>query len=274
FGELPPEGNVLRLIGLALPERRLLRIVVVDVRVLALAAGCCVQIEDEVHLVLPDPLEQGIHHLEALLAPRDLARHGLLLDGRRKPLVVHGEADRVESPRLHRVDVDFSRVVRQPGLIELLLPVLSDERLDVGFDHVLGPARAQHVALLQHPSPEADAAKQDLVAVGVHDARAVGSEELSGSGGGSEGDRRDTDSRCDKDAMAHGWMTILVEASFVARSELNRDIGPVAGWVVAESTASCRQQITNERGGEPCPRTIIPASARSRTASTLAGSSI
>src|SRR5690606_37781845 len=39
LGELPPEGNGLRLIGLALPEGRLLRVLVVDVRVLALAAG-------------------------------------------------------------------------------------------------------------------------------------------------------------------------------------------------------------------------------------------
>ena len=135
------------------------------------------QVEDHVHLILLAPGDHTVGQFESDLQPRVLTGHGLLLDGQGEQVVVHRQANGVEAPRLHRIDVGLGAVVLQPGIVEILRRLLADELLDDGADLVLGVGKAgrlEHVALLDHPSAKAHAAKQDVLAALVDDAATAG----------------------------------------------------------------------------------------------------
>ena len=172
---LPQRGHLVAVLD-ALPERGLGGVVIRNCCIVALTARRSVQVEDHVHLVLLAPGHHAVGQLESDLQPRVLARHGLLLDGQSKQVVMHRQANGVEAPRLHRIDVGLGAVVLQPGIVEVLCRLLTDELLDDGADLVLGVGKAgrlKHVALLDHPSTEAHAAQQHVLPTLVDNAPAA-----------------------------------------------------------------------------------------------------
>ena len=172
---LPQRGHLVAVLD-TLPERGLGGVVVGNGRIVALTARRSVQVEDHVHLILLAPGDHAVGQFESDLQPRVLAGHRLLLDGQSEQVVVHRQANGVEAPRLHRIDVGLGAVVLQPGIVEILRGLLADELLDDGADLVLGVGKAsrlEHVALLDHPSTKAHAAQQHVLTILVHDGRTV-----------------------------------------------------------------------------------------------------
>ena len=99
---------------------------------------------------------------EAFIAPGLFPGNRLFLDRRGEQRVVHRQAHGVETPCGHRIDVGLGDVVVAPGLLERAHLFLADQIGDARFDRMLGALAGhfQHVAFLQHPATEADAAQQ------------------------------------------------------------------------------------------------------------------
>ena len=171
-----PQGSHFVSVLDAFPQGRLGRIVVGNGRVVALSTRRRVQVQNHVHLALFAPLDQAVRQLKTEVKPGVLVGHRFLFNGQSEEVVVHGQSNRVEPPRFHRVDVRFAAMVVQPRVVKLRRGLFPNQFGDGFLDFMLGAGegrRLQHVPLLHHPAAQAHATQQHIFTVAVDNGRAA-----------------------------------------------------------------------------------------------------